>query len=245
MLNGILLQENNAYQHFDIYENRKIMRIMKTLGDRIDERRKLLGLTQEQLAKRSGINQSQVNRVINGKIKNPPYLYELSKALETSVKWLKTGIEEDISARNENISFNNPDINHKLTNLYVNDLVPVYGNASAGSQGAIKLNEDYVVDQTLRHPGIASVKDSFALYVDGDSMSPRREHGEMIYIHPYKPPEIGKECVIVMEPEGNVLFKRYLGKSKDGLQVLLKQFNPLEEFTVPAKNVRKIYSVIF
>lgn len=127
----------------------------------------------------------------------------------------------------------------------ISEYVPVYGTASAATPGIIRISEEFMVDQALRHPGIAHVKDSFALYVDGDSMSPRRDHGEMIYVHPYKEPMPGQDCVVVENPEGNALYKRYCGKTKDGLNVILKQFNPAQEFTIPMDRVRKIYSVIF
>lgn len=98
------MQDKNANVHFEVYENRRMQHGMKTLCSRIEERRKLLKLTQADLARRSGIDQSQISRLVNGKIKNPPYLYELAKALETNIKWLKYGIgDENITEGSQEI----------------------------------------------------------------------------------------------------------------------------------------------
>lgn len=215
---------------------------MKNIGDRVREKMDLLGIKQDRLAALCGVEQPQISLLVRGKVENPTYIYELAKALETSVKWLKTGIQDE---ERSNVSPFPDKTNYSLTETYVNSLVPVYGSASASMPGTIRISEEFMVDQVLRHPGIAHVKDSFALYVDGDSMSPRRDHGEMIYIHPYKEPLIGQDCVVVEEPEGNALYKRYCGKTEDGTRVILKQFNPPAEFTLPLSRIRKIYSVIF
>lgn len=80
--------------YFAADENQATMRPMKAISERVKERMALLGLTQKRLAKLCGVEQPQISLLLKGTVRNPTYIYELSKALETSIKWLKTGIED-------------------------------------------------------------------------------------------------------------------------------------------------------
>lgn len=72
---------------------------MEKLSDRVRLRMsKIEGMTQKKLANMCGVEQPTINRLLNGKTKNPPFIYELAKALETSVKWLKTGFEDNANS---------------------------------------------------------------------------------------------------------------------------------------------------
>lgn len=62
-------------------------------GARLRERRTALGLTQAELAERSGISQEAISRIENGRIRGlmQPTQDALAGALETSVAWLRGG----------------------------------------------------------------------------------------------------------------------------------------------------------
>jgi transcriptional regulator with XRE-family HTH domain len=71
--------------------------MMETIADRIRMRMKALQIkSQGALAKRCGIEQPQINRLLAGKVKNPSYIHELALALQTTVSWLKTGEAEPV-----------------------------------------------------------------------------------------------------------------------------------------------------
>jgi phage repressor protein C with HTH and peptisase S24 domain len=65
--------------------------VMNELKDRVLKRRKLLDLTQQQLAKKVGVKQQSIQQLEDGLVKRPRYLLELSRALECDVDWLATG----------------------------------------------------------------------------------------------------------------------------------------------------------
>jgi transcriptional regulator with XRE-family HTH domain len=67
---------------------------MKKLADRVRERMAFLEIEEDDLAKKCGKTQPTINRLLNGLTEDPPYIYELSVALVTSVQWLKTGVED-------------------------------------------------------------------------------------------------------------------------------------------------------
>jgi transcriptional regulator with XRE-family HTH domain len=68
---------------------------MAIKGERIHDRRRLLGLSQEELSEKAGIDQKQVSNYERGK-GNPTAesLLGLAKALDTSTDWL-LGLTDD------------------------------------------------------------------------------------------------------------------------------------------------------
>lgn len=107
--------------------------------------------------------------------------------------------------------------------------VPVFGTV-AGSElgkGAFQMTAD-VVEYVRRPPGLATVKDAYALYVEGESMSPKFEPGELVYVHPHRKVVSG-DYVVVQEPDtdnGELrgFIKQYVRQTTKLLQT--QQFNP-------------------
>lgn len=126
--------------------------------------------------------------------------------------------------------------------------VPVLGNAlgsstdfSNGASGPMELIEmGEVVDMVRRPPGLSAVKSAYALYVMGDSQSPRFEPGELIYVNPNRPAVPGDDVVVqLVDSDGctNCALVKRLVK-RDGDVLVLRQFNPPHDFTVPLDRVR-------
>ncbi len=67
---------------------------MNKISERVKERMRALDFTQNDLAGLCGVKQPQISLLVRGLVDNPTYIYELARALETSVKWLKTGVED-------------------------------------------------------------------------------------------------------------------------------------------------------
>ena len=110
--------------------------------------------------------------------------------------------------------------------------VPVWASASGGEQGAMILTDD-PIDFIARSELMADVKNPFAFYVIGDSMSDVIEQGDMVVINPSRPPQIGKDHVFIHEGEGTMLalVKRLLRITDTHWRV--RQYNPAKDFELP------------
>ncbi len=64
------------------------------LGQRIEERRKAIGISQAELARRVGIRQSTINSLINGNSRTTRSIVELARHLHTTPDYLM-GLAED------------------------------------------------------------------------------------------------------------------------------------------------------
>lgn len=64
---------------------------METIGDRIRKRRKELGLTQGEVAKRAGLGTGTISDMENGRQRETTKPVEVARALGVRVEWLTTG----------------------------------------------------------------------------------------------------------------------------------------------------------
>lgn len=195
------------------------------------------GLTQRGLAERMGLNASAVNRMLYGQ--------RQIKASEIPVIEAYIGLKLDLEypqgprgSRGFGEATNAPH--------YDSVRVPVYGYAAGGVDigrkgGGLNLANGEVIDWVQRHPAQMGVQNAFAIYVFSDSMEPRYYRGELIYIHPGRPPELNKDVVIQMK-NGDAYIKRLL--RQQGGKIRVRQFNPPDEKDIPLKDVQMIYPVI-
>ncbi len=113
--------------------------------------------------------------------------------------------------------------------------IPVWASAEAGVEGAILLTAE-PIDYIRRSERMLGVRNPFAFYVIGTSMSPAVEHGDQVVIHPAMPVQPGRDCVFIQEnADGQMLalVKRLLRSTADHWRV--RQFNPPKDFDLPKK----------
>ncbi len=126
--------------------------------------------------------------------------------------------------------------------------VPVLGTSRGGKAegpGDFELNGD-VVDFARRPPGIGQLRDVFALYVVGESMTPWRQPGDLVYCTRTRHPRPGDYVVVELqadegEPQA-ALLKRLVGLR--GQRLVLEQYHPREELKIEQSRVRQLYRVI-
>lgn len=121
--------------------------------------------------------------------------------------------------------------------------MPIRGtsHAAGGQDGYIQLNAD-PIEWVARPRGLEGVKEAYGTYIIGESMEPKFEHGQLVYVHPGRPYRKG-HFVVVEFHDGRGLVKQFL--RQDNHQLVLRQFNPRRDLRYPlaeVKHVHKIYS---
>ncbi|MEQ1755393.1 MAG: helix-turn-helix domain-containing protein [Micropepsaceae bacterium] len=208
------------------------------LGARIREIRKGRGMTAIQLSNELGVSQPAISQWETGK--EPPgrdSLTKLSKVLGVSVSSL---LDESDST---NVVLAPAQIPSAAS---MNVDVPVFGTVVGGASGDFSFNGQ-VVDYVRRPPGVAKLRNMYALWIVGDSMSPWNRSGDLIYVSPARPPVHGDHVVIEFvggaehEP-GTAMVKLLVAKT--ATQLKLRQYNPDREFTLPLSRVKAIHKVL-
>jgi hypothetical protein len=122
--------------------------------------------------------------------------------------------------------------------------IPVRGTAQGGPQGAFVLTGDDI-DYVRCPQRLATAQGTYALFIEGDSMSPRFEPGELIFVSPRRPARVGDDVVIVLgdgRGEQTAYIKRLMRHG--GEVVVAEQFNPPKEIRFPAADIETIHLVL-
>lgn len=182
---------------------------MKTLGNRIRERRKELKLTQAALAKAVGVSAASVT--LWEKEETAPKgenLFSTAKKLRCDVDWLLYGKG---NPENNTISPVN-----KLQGQY-----PVLDWVQAGNWSTINETAKHEADH---YPCPVKCSDkTFLLKVRGQSMAPTFNEGELIFVDPEVEAIHGKYVVARLDDENEATLKQLI---IEGGHKFLKAANP-------------------
>lgn len=174
------------------------------LAERLKQLRKQKGITQAHLAEELGITQQAVGKWETGRSSpDPDVLLKLAVYFDVSV---------DCLLGNQRPGLVQP------YNPLMEVQVPVVGTVRAG-YGALAFEENHGSEP-------AAVKDPenyFYLLVQGDSMEPRIQDGDLALVRRQQTLEDGDLGVVVYGDEGEGTLKRFLRK---GSAVALQPFNP-------------------
>lgn len=235
-----------------------MVRAMTTLGQIVRRERESRGWTQAQLGDRLNISQQSVASLEADELKRTPsYILKLIEVLELDprqVPEINKPVEVKFTAGSSRagdpLTKIQPNVGDFVASppdprLFPKD-VPVYGTAVGGASGVFHLNGE-TIEYVRRPPGVADVVGVFAVYVQGDTMSPRFEPGDLVYVHPGRPPRNGDDVVVELHgvdgSPGDCYVKRL--KNRTASKVILEQFNPSDtavEFELTS--IKNLYRIV-
>ncbi|MGQ4273433.1 S24 family peptidase [Terrihabitans sp. B22-R8] len=120
------------------------------------------------------------------------------------------------------------------------------GISVGGTDGEFYMNGD-VVDYARRLPGIARTANVFGVHIEGTSMQPKYEPGELVYASPGRAPVAGDYIIVELVPTdgeraGPAYVKRLVRRS--GTRLICEQFNPAGEVEYDQREVKAVYRII-
>jgi SOS-response transcriptional repressor LexA len=201
------------------------------IGERVKMKRLEMGMSQEELAAKSGTTQQSIVNVETGKTKSPRNILELAKALNVSPEYLKDG-----------------DVSNNVSYIGVKERKGHYPLVSWVSAGCwLEAVEPYRKDEIDSWPEttVDASDGSFWLRVKGDSMtSPvgfTVPEGMIILVDPEKEAINGNLVVAKLENENEATFKQYM---VDAGRKYLKALNPHHPPTIINGNCRIVGVVV-
>jgi SOS-response transcriptional repressor LexA len=121
--------------------------------------------------------------------------------------------------------------------------LPVYASAEGGGGVIIITHEP--MDFIRRPEPLLSVRDGYACYVIGDSMSPAYEQGDLLLMHPGRPARPGDDCAFIHDRGDGTqqaLVKRLLRSTMEKWRV--RQFNPAKDFDLDRSHWHKVQLIV-
>jgi phage repressor protein C with HTH and peptisase S24 domain len=219
--------------------------IQKNLQDLIAER----GVSPEFVSKQAGLDRGYLRTLFERPNASPrsQTLQQLADALGVPITRLLEGAPQrlqDISTHPAQ-SLQNPPQRVPARSAMPTD-VPVVGTA-AGShlKGAFQLTSD-PVDFVRRPPALLGAKDVYALFVEGSSMEPQYFPGELIYVHPHKPPRFGDAIVIQCLDGEAGMMEATIGifSKRTERHITIRKHNPPADVQILRETVVAIHKVL-
>jgi SOS-response transcriptional repressor LexA len=132
--------------------------------------------------------------------------------------------------------------------------VPLVGSAFGGEwSDGVEMTELHlaeVFDYLARPHSLAADAEAYAVEIIGDSMAPRYEPGERVFVSPKSPIRINDDVIVQLKGEGRdqladrvtmVLIKRLVKRGPTFIE--LRQFNPELTFRVEMERVAAVHRV--
>ena len=163
---------------------------------RIYDVRTKLKVKQDELAKLSGVSQSQISKYEKGEVTNPSFdkLVRLAEALGVTVDDLKTKTDDqDFSPIRQTTSA---------------VFVPLYQGKTKvrelNDAFAARLGFNRLAHQQIRKPSFLEYSDTaYAMTIYGDHMQPRYREGDIIYADPQLIPQEQDDVVVSFKVDGS------------------------------------------
>jgi len=162
------------------------MRVRQRLAD--------LNLSANAASLRAGLSREAVRKMLDPGAGLPrgSSLEALAQALGTTEAWLLRG---ETSAGGGRSEVRPASVTLPPTATMPSD-VPVLGTAAGShARGAFQISTD-PVDWVRRPPALVGAKNAYALYVEGSSMIPEHNPGDLRFVHPGRPARAGDSVVV-------------------------------------------------
>ena len=201
---------------------------MESFGERLKKIRKLRNITQLELTQLSGVAQSSISQYESSKTRTPTIdiARKLAEALDVSVDYLLGNTDDPTPPKKIEIK---DKINLKENVVAFVGRVPILGRVAAGKPvPAIQEALGWMdIPAPYKKLGI-----DFALVIDGDSMSPRLNKGDLALIHMQNDAENGEIAIVIINGNDGVC-KQFFKKESS---VVLHSINPeYDDIIIPAE----------
>jgi phage repressor protein C with HTH and peptisase S24 domain len=133
-----------------------------------------------------------------------------------------------------------------VTNVATLRSIPLYSAALAGPDGSISIGAS-VLEMIEAPAAVAAVPDAYAVRVVGESMEPRYQSGETVYVHPRMPVKKGDYVLVQITEDGNDgavmgYIKRLV--SIDDKRLIVEQLNPDKEMVFARSRVKSVHRIV-
>ena len=200
-----------------------------SIGERIKSARTKAGISQAELAKMVGRSQSAVAEWETGDTQPRRNIVEkIAAALDVTAVWLEIGGAHDHDRPFEGPGANDAGAGGKRAKE--DKLGPVYA-CRINAEGEHIINKTEIIEHRPKPDRWTKVKGVYGFYVAADTMAPRINPGELVWVHPHLRPTPEQDAVFVRrEEEGDeveALVRVCSGQT--ATKWVIKQLNPKRE----------------
>lgn len=171
------------------------------LGKRVEKRRVQLGMTQAQLGLIAGLAQNSIHNIESGETKRPRKIDALAQALNCTPEYLLFGIGE-IQSDAKNIN------NNVVPGPTIKATAPLISWVQAGAWSEISEIKAYDAERFMCPVNCSDL--TFVLKVQGISMEPKFDEGDLIFVDPEAECIHGSYVVARLDDDNQATFKQLI-----------------------------------
>ncbi len=123
--------------------------------------------------------------------------------------------------------------------------LPVIGSTAPGDEECIVV-DDVSHGEVLAPPQLEDVKGAKAVYVRGRAMEPRYFAGEVVYLHPKRPPNSGDFVFVTVREPGFQTkvgyIRQYIGE--DLVSITVSTLNPRQKAIIERTNLVEVATIV-
>lgn len=123
--------------------------------------------------------------------------------------------------------------------------IPLYGTVVGGVDGQFELNGN-LLDRVKAPASLHGVRNAYAVRVAGDSMEPRYEDGETVFVDPSRRPTRNDYVVAQVRVDGEGAPLAYIKKFVrwNSEKLVLAQFNPPKDIEFDGRLVESVHYIL-
>lgn len=132
-----------------------------------------------------------------------------------------------------------------MSKVEVGPDIPLYGTVVGGVDGQFELNGN-ILDRVKGPASLFGVKDAYAVQVAGESMYPRYEDGETVFVNPNRRPTRNDYVVAQIRIDENGPPLAYVKKLVrwNSEKLVLSQLNPDKELVFDGRDVESVHYIL-
>lgn len=122
------------------------------------------------------------------------------------------------------------------------------GTAQGGPDGTFELNTGEPIDFVDRPARLAQRQGIYAIYLEGESMTPAYEPGDLVFVDSTRKPWVGRDALVELHPKTEndpprAFLKRIAVLNSEFVE--LKEFKPVERtFRLPRSAIKAMHLVL-
>ena len=199
------------------------------IGERIKEARLRANISQAELARRVGRSQSAVAEWETGDSEPRRNIMTIiAEALHVNAMWLETGGVSEGEHVFDALAEEAPG---PMPRLAI-EQGAIVATVEEGGKAEQVIAPGEIIERRPKPAKWSNVKDLYGFYLATDTLAPRINPGELIWVHPHRKPQPGQEAVFIAKDRKTktkaLMVKVYSGQTTT--KWLVKQYNPKREF---------------
>lgn len=225
---------------------------MSLLIERIRARLGALGLKPATAARAAGLHPDYLRNILEAKSLSPraDKLAQLARILQCDLPYLLGQTTSpaplaEAPARHRSLREEPAAFGHAPPQPAPDDQLPIRGSAEGGAHDFVVSLQP--IDYVRRPEPLARVRNAFGLYMIGGSMSPKYEPGDLLLVHPARPP-MPRDHVLALRGDGSAPLEavvgRYLGRDETGRAMLEHHAPGLPRTILPPEEPWRLHVVI-